>query len=278
MAVPLILTADTVTKLPSGSEGSVLVCGSHGGLYPGYLAAKAGLRAVVFNDAGVGRAGAGIASLAYLEAFGIAAAAVSHASCRIGDSADMLARGVVSHANRLADAAGVVAGLSCAEAADRLGTYPLPNLRPDPSPVSEGRSAEPAYPGAIRRIVLIDSAAMVLPEDEGQIVVTGSHGGLVGGQPFMALRVSAYAAVFNDAGIGREGSGLTRLPALDARGIAAFTVSADSAEIGSARSSLEDGTISAVNARAEQLGAQIGASAKQVIARWSLPEAGAFST
>jgi hypothetical protein len=75
---------------------------------------------------------------------------------------------------------------------------------------------------------------------------------------------------------GKE-SGLTRLPALDARGIAAFTVSADSAEIGSARSSLEDGTISAVNARAEQLGAQIGASAKQVIARWSLPEAGAFS-
>jgi uncharacterized protein YunC (DUF1805 family) len=276
MAAPPILTADTVTKLPSGAGGAVLVCGSHGGLYPGYLAAKAGLRAVAFNDAGVGRGGAGIASLAYLEAFGIAAAAVSHASCRIGDSADMLTRGVVSHANRLAEAAGVAAGVSCAEAADRLRTHPMAILRPDPPPVSEGRSEEPAPPGAVRRIVLIDSAAMVLPEDENQIVVTGSHGGLVGGQPSMALRVGAYAAVFNDAGIGRDGAGLTRLPALDARGIAAFTVSADSAEIGSARSSLTDGRISAVNARAEQLGARAGDTAREVIARWSLIERRAF--
>src|SRR5215203_2491021 len=96
---PGILAADTITKLPPDARGAVVVSGSHGGRYPGYLAVKAGLRAVILNDAGVGRDAAGIGALPYLEALGIAAAAVSHASCRIGDTADMLFRGTISHAN-----------------------------------------------------------------------------------------------------------------------------------------------------------------------------------
>ena len=55
----------------------------------------------------------------------------------------------------------------------------------------------------------------------------GSHGGLVADQPHLAIRVAAAAAFFNDAGIGKDGAGVTRLPALDARGIAAATVAAD---------------------------------------------------
>ena len=42
---------------------------------------------MILNDAGVGRDEAGIAALAYLDALGIAAATVSHESCRIGDTA-----------------------------------------------------------------------------------------------------------------------------------------------------------------------------------------------
>src|SRR5262245_62683545 len=97
--MPPIIEAPTITSLPADARGGVVVSGSHGGRYPGYLAAKAGLRAVVLSDAGVGLDGAGIAALAYLERFGIAAAAVSHLSARIGDAADMMRRGVISRAN-----------------------------------------------------------------------------------------------------------------------------------------------------------------------------------
>ncbi len=205
---PGILAADTITKLPPDAAGQVVVSGSHGGRYPGYLAAKAGLRAVILNDAGVGKDAAGIGALAYLDALGIAAAAVSHESCRIGDTGDMIARGRISRVNAIAEAQGVAAGLACLEAAVLLTG--APHIRAtDAPPVGEGRSE--IGDGALRRIILVDSAAMVAPGDAGAIVVTGSHGGLVGGDPAMALRTDAFAAVFNDAGIGVEEAGIGRL-------------------------------------------------------------------
>lgn len=88
--------------------------------------------------------------------------------------------------------------------------------------------------------------------------MTGSHGGLIGGDPALALRVAAYAAVFNDAGR-PDGPGTRRLHVLQARGIAGVTVSARSARIGEAGSALETGLISAVNSIAEALGARVGA-------------------
>lgn len=92
------------------------------------------------------------------------------------------------------------------------------------------------------------------PEDAGEIVVTGSHGGLIGGDPALALRVQADIAVFNDAGR-PDGPGLSRLPALEARGMAAVTVSARSARIGDAASTFHDGIVSAANAPAAVRGA-----------------------
>ena len=260
-----VMAADTITKLSAEAAGAVVISGSHGGIYPGYLAARAGVRAVILNDAGIGKENAGIGSLGYLEVLGIAAATVSHLSCRIGDTGDMLARGVVSHANAMARARGVAPGMRCAQAAKRLTG--APHVTVTPPAVAEGRSEAAGARG--RRIVLIDSAAMVRPDDAGQIVVTGSHGGLVGGAPAMALRVDGFAAVFNDAGIGMAGAGITRLPALDARGIAAFTVSAASARIGDARSSFEDGIISQANEMAQRLGAKVGLRARNLLLQWS---------
>jgi hypothetical protein len=85
----------------------------------------------------------------------------------------------------------------------------------------------------------------------------------------MALRTDAFAAVFNDAGIGVEEAGVGRLPALDRRGIAAFTVAAASARIGEARSSFEDGVISRVNAAAAGLGAAAWMRACDVLLAWA---------
>ena len=261
-----MIEAPTATKFPYEARGRVVVCGSHGGRYPAYLAACAGLRAVIFSDAGVGCEDAGIASLHLLGAGGMAAASVAHTSARIGEPSDMLARGVISHANGPARAVGVEPGMPCRLAAELLEKAEVRQVEIPPS--EEGRDVI-APPGATRRIVLIDSAAMVEPADVGQIVVTGSHGGLVGGDPALALRVAGNAGVFNDAGIGVDQAGIARLPALEQRGIPAFTVAASSARIGEAISTFEDGIISAANGPALALGAQPGSRAKDVLLAWA---------
>jgi hypothetical protein len=259
------IIASTITVLPEHVRGRVVVCGSHGGRYPGYRAALSGLRAVILHDAGVGKDAAGIGALPYLEDLGIAAATVSHRSCRIGAPDDMLHRGVISHANDAARSVGVHAGQPCEEAAARLEAAPAREVAPPA--VGEGRSEVATEGGG--RIVLLDSAAMVTPDDVGAVVVTGSHGALAGGDPAKALQVAAWAAVFNDAGFGGDDLGVTRLWALEGRGIAAFTVATESARIGEAHSSYQHGVISAMNELARRAGAGAGREARPVLVRWA---------
>jgi hypothetical protein len=265
MSAPVRL-APTLTKLADG-EGAVVVTGSHGGRYCGRLAIAAQLRAAIFHDAGIGLEEAGIAALWLLGERGIAAASASHLSCRVGDTDDMMRRGVISRANAVAVACGVAPGLACAEAAERLRLAPhhvaeLPEA-------SEARVVlRPA--GTRRAIVLIDSASLVDPaQDQGAIIVTGSHGGLVGGDKRMALRADGFAAAFNDAGIGIERAGIGRLAPLDERAIAAIAVDCMTARIGEARSTFE-GTISAANETARRLGAREGMRARELLEAWAM--------
>ena len=256
-----ILTADSITRIGAEAKGGVVVNGSHGGIYAAYLAAKLGVAAAIFNDAGGGRDGAGIAGLDYLAELGIPAAAVGHMTARIGDGADMIARGVITHANAPAAALGCRAGLACREAAEALQSV-TPAMR-EPPPALESAFLLIAEPPAVWAL---DSASAVGPEHAGTVVVTGSHGGLLGGRPETALKYDATAALYNDAGIGIDEAGVTRLPALDARGIFAATVTAASARIGDARSTYEDGILSRVNARAAGLGGAPGISAREFVA------------
>lgn len=240
----------------------MLVCGSHGGAYAGYLAARAEVRAVILNDAGIGLDEAGIGALGHCQALGVAAATVAHTSARIGDAEDMLAHGVVSHRNAVAAAAGVAPGTRCAEAAELLGEAPL------------GRGADAGYQEARStagenrhglRIVCVDSVSLVTDDDVGQIVLSGSHGGIVAGQRGLAIRVAAAAAFYNDAGIGKDGAGASRLPVLDERRIAAATVAAASARIGDGRSTYANGLVSRVNATAAALDIVPGMSAREAV-------------
>lgn len=242
----------------------VVIASSHGGIYAAYKAAASGARAVILNDAGVGREQAGIACLEYCEKLGMAAAVISHESARIGDATDMLRRGVISHANPIARAADCAPGMACAQATLRLKAAPLPTGKPEP--YAETRfviSEEPGRP----RVVCIDSASLVKAEDAGQVVVTGSHGGLIGGQREKAFNVDALLAVFNDAGLGRDAAGIGRLVPLDERGMAAVTVAHVSARIGDARSTYHDGIISHANRHALDLGAAIGMTVQDYVAR-----------
>ena len=89
---------------------------------------------------------------------------------------------------------------------------------------------------------------------------------MLGGKPETALKYDALAALFNDAGIGVDDAGVTRLAALDTRAIAAATVAAASARIGDARSTYEDGILTRVNSCAAALGIQPGAAAREFVA------------
>lgn len=258
-----ILTADSVTTLDARARGAVLVAGSHGGRIAGWYAAGAGVHAVILNDAGVGLDRAGIAALAELDACGMAAATASHDSARIGDGADMLARGRISHANTTAAACGVVRGQSVRDAAVRLLRAPVP--RGVPARETEGRLCLRA--GA-REVWGLDSIGLLEAQDAGRVLVIGSHGALHGGQTGSALGVEACAAVFNDAGVGIDGVGVTRLPVLASRGMPAATVACASARIGDARSMWATGVLSCVNAPAAAIGARVGESVQAFVARF----------
>jgi len=115
-----VLIMDSITKVAPEDEGTVVVSASHGGQSSGEFALEVPLKAAFFNDAGVGKDDAGIASLAMLERRGVAAGTVSHTSARIGDSQDMWDHGVISHVNAHARALGIVPGESLREALRRL--------------------------------------------------------------------------------------------------------------------------------------------------------------
>jgi hypothetical protein len=256
-----IVVAESVTQLGPGVRGAVLIAGSHAGVIAAYYAARAGARAVVLNDAGVGKDGAGIAGLAYLDAIGTAAAAVAHDSARIGDGADALARGVVSHVNAAAAACGVVPGMRVRAAAERLRAAPA--SRASPPPYSEGRFLLAAAGGC--EIWALDSVGMIEAADAGRVLLIGSHAALHGGRAESALGVDARAAAFHDAGNGA--AGVTRLPALAARGIPAVAVDGRSARIGDGRSIWESGVVAHVNAPAARAGAAPGMTAREFALR-----------
>lgn len=264
MFKPPHIVYDSATGLGLKACGAVVLCGSHCGVYPAHLAAAAGVRAVILNDAGVGRESAGIAGLHYLQTLGIPAAATSHGSARIGDGADASRRGRISYANAAAARLGIVQDMPVPEAMEKLSAQAdqrqsvLPKLQ-------ESRTRLPSVPSEWLAVVLLDSASLVEPQDRGQIIVTGSHGGLLGGRPETALEIEAFAAVFNDADVGIDHAGIGRLPALDARAIAAATVSTWSARIGDGQSSYRDGFISHLNETARQYGATIGMSTRDFV-------------
>lgn len=105
--------------------------------------------------------------------------------------------------------------------------------------------------------LIVDSITEAMAAGHGKIVISGSHGGRSAAQ--FAAQAAVRVAVFNDAGVGRDGAGIAALPMLQSRGIAACTVSHRSARIGDAASTLHDGVISFVNAAAAELGAKPGA-------------------
>lgn len=259
---PIVL--DSVTHLTDDHRGKASYCASHGGIYAGYYAAKMGTGAVILNDAGIGRDQAGIAGLGLLDELGVPGATISHISARIGDGADGAARGTLSTINQTAHAVGLSEAMPCAEALEILGRSDL-KPSPTPAPQAEARFDDEAASRDGVRVIITDSNSLVEPDDSGHVFVSASHGGLLGGRPETAVKYPVFAGVYCDADRGADDAGLSRLPALEDRGIAGACVSAFSARIGDGRSIYNDGVISALNPRAASLGGRIGQSCREFV-------------
>ena len=257
-----IVTASSSATAPESCRGNVLVSGSYGGEYNAFHAAKRPLRGVILNDAGVGKDGAGISGLAYLDRIGLPAATADARTCHIGDGDDMLAHGVISHVNAAAARLGCAAGQSVRACAEAMARGPVTDATP-PEIAGGKRHVVHEAPGP--RVVCLDAAPMLEPADAGAIVITGSHAALFRGRPDDVVKPDVAAIFFSDGGVGKDQAGITRLRLLDERGIPAGAASADSAPIGYARAIYADGVLSHVNATAAGRGIVPGMTVRAAV-------------
>jgi hypothetical protein len=258
-----IVTVASCSNLRDEHRLHVAVSGSYGGRYNAYNAAKWPARAVIMNDAGVGKGDAGIVGLEFLDRIKMAAATADAMTCHIGDGDHMLAHGVISHVNATAAALGCKVGQSVRECAELMRAAVPPTEMP-PAITDGARYILRDNPGE-PRLVCADSIGMIEPEDAGDIVVTASHGALSGGRPDNAVAPDVFACFLSDGGVGMDGAGIARLAPLDARNIPAGAVSADSAPIGDARALYHGGILSHVNQAASRLGAHPGMTLKAFV-------------
>jgi hypothetical protein len=256
-----ILINDSITLDVTCLElAPVIITGSHGGLAAAAFAVRKNLKGAIFNDAGVGKKRAGIAGLDLLQKHGILGACVDFRTARIGLGKETAA-GLISFANPLAQEAGVEAGQKAGLAAKLMARadwvfaaakdLPLPH---------EVETVVYVSPGG-RRIVTLDSNSMIRPEHKDAVVLTGSHGGLVGKLPAVKHRV--LAAFYNDAGVGKDNASIARLPWLERHGIIGAAVSADTARIGVGLDTYQSGVVSFVNKLGLAMGVKDGMTARQ---------------
>ncbi|WP_319479578.1 hypothetical protein [uncultured Draconibacterium sp.] len=111
-----ITIADSITSLSEDNFGDIVVCGSHGGVSAGEYAQKHRLKAVFFNDAGIGKNNAGIKSLEILNDAGILACTVDCMSAEIFNGQDVLDNGIITVCNQQAKTRNIKERMTVKEA------------------------------------------------------------------------------------------------------------------------------------------------------------------
>lgn len=250
-----------MTVFDARIRDGVLVCGSHAGSVVAEYCLANGAAALIANDAGVGKENAGVAGLQLLDAYGCAGASVDCWSARIGDGRDSYDSGIISTANGTALSVGIRPGMLASEAATLLSQRVK---RDAPSNVRLRHRGPIVFSEGPPRIIGLDSASMVTTDFGNAIVVTGSHGGTVAG---VALRARTLAAFFNDAGVGKDAAGISRLARLELDGIPAGTVTCTSARIGDAVDTFENGVLSYLNESALKRGLRLGEPVREAAKR-----------
>lgn len=115
-----ITVTDSITFLNETNAGEIAICGSHGGVSAGEYAQKRQLKAVFFNDAGIGKNHAGIKSLDTLSKAGILACTVDCMSAEIFNGLDMVENGIISVCNQLAKSRNIKEKMTIKDAIRKL--------------------------------------------------------------------------------------------------------------------------------------------------------------
>ena len=247
-----IVVMDTAAQVGPEEMGQVVVMGSHGAEATARHVARFIPFGVILNDAGKGKADAGISGLIVLEAMDILGATVDCMTGRIGEGSDNYRSGVISAVNEKAKAKGLRIGMSVIEACSVM-------LEAKKS-ARQLYVTETVYEGVEGRIILADSISFLNESHRGSVIVTGSH---CSHTTFEWTKGLALKGILqNDAGIGKENQGISALPLYDRTGIPAAAIDCMTAMIGDARDAWETGEISRGNQAALQLGVDKGMRVK----------------
>ena len=239
------------------AERDVVVPSSYLGVLPARLIAPHQPRAVIGHDGCIGKDGAGIAGLWYLEALGIPAAAADGMTAELGNGIDLFETGIISRVNILAERAGVSEGMSVEEASLIL-------LENDPGDVTAGtkiRRESVATSDTGREIIVTDSIVFALPEDTNNVLVTAGHTGRSGAK--FLLEVSPHGFICSDGGMSKNEAGIAGLEITEKYGLAGACCDAWSAPVGDAFKAYSEGKISACNAAAKERGVTVGMAVRE---------------
>lgn len=248
-----VIAMDSARYVDARNTGTdVVVPSSYLGVLPARLMAPHRPRAVISHDGCIGKDGAGIAGLWYLEAIGIPAAAADGMSAELGNGLDLYETGVISRVNILAERCGVAEGMTVKEAAEIL-------LTNDPGDITAGtkiRRSSVATSETGREIIVTDSIVFAQPEDTKNVLVTAGHTGRSGAT--FLLEVAPHGFICSDGGMSKNNAGIAGLETTEAAGLAGACCDAWSAPVGDAFKAYEDGTISACNGPARDRGVRVG--------------------
>ena len=253
-----VVAMDSARYVDARNAGrDVVVPSSYLGVLPARLIAPHQPRAVIGHDGCIGKDGAGIAGLWYLEALGIPAAAADGMTAELGNGIDLFKTGIISRVNILAERAGVSEGMSVEEASLIL-------LENDPGDVTAGtkiRRESVATSDTGREIIVTDSIVFALPEDTNNVLVTAGHTGRSGAK--FLLEVSPHGFICSDGGISKNEAGIAGLEITEKYGLAGACCDAWSAPVGDAFKAYSEGKISACNAAAKERGVTVGMAVRE---------------
>ena len=252
-----ILSADSMTYFDERvEERDVLIGGSYAARMTMAWAMRLGARAIVAHAAGVGKDDAGISGLRLAQEYHVPALACETMSARLAVGVSVY-EGEVGHANQVAQSLGVEIGQSIAEASKILLDADVGReVIVEESLDDRIYELEHLPDGNIRAswgIPVLRSIQEPRPLD---VFVQASHCGLTLVPHVMKLNLKGVIA--NDAGRGKDDSGIASFPYLAQEGIAVAAVGAMSARIGDVMSTWEEGVISCMNEVAEKRGVRDG--------------------
>jgi hypothetical protein len=244
------------------TTNDVVIAGSYCGAVNLPHAIKAGVKAMIAHNAGIGKEDAGIGALYLGEKHNFPVAAVECMSASISNGRSMAA-GIISHANAQALALGVKPGQNATEAAKLL----LSAAPGRPSDVEVPFDKKVFQKGSVGSSRIFASSALtnLLPDDDhsNDVIAWGAHSGAIAADLVKKWRVKGW--VGNDAGMAKNHTGIGGLLGCNAIGVPAAAVSTMSARIGDGLSTYEDGIISAVNDLARQKGVREGMKASEAL-------------